>query len=309
MPARRQRTISWDGLSFAVPANWELALYKRVKRKIWHLEIEDEYSVRLDIEWIAPKSPLDIPTVLGRYEKGASQLTRKAASSKAVDNMPEGWNATHHLLRDTEGRKGQKGLQSTEHGLTTAFHVSPDKRLFCFVLLHTYPESPEGPVGTIRDFAKGFVRHDGPLIPWQLYDLSFELPRDFLLEYTQFDIGAKLMVFRWRWRKLYLWHFSCADRFLDQGQSKEEWATAFLNSFRHIRGLRFDPGRNGEILWRRRRRHLFGHRDEIVRGCRRWQARCRRDEENNQLMLWVFNYRKDSDLEKLPPYLGASRAL
>lgn len=296
------KRLAWDGVSFPVPQNWELALYQRIKRKIWHLEIEDEYSVRLEVEWIVRQKTLDMETVLKRYEQAATSLTRKATQRKVVDAVPKGWTATHYIFQETEGNRGQ-GLKTVEHGLTTAFYTPPDKKMFCFLLLHTYPESTGSPYDITRTITSGFERHTGPLIPWQLFDISFDLPRDFLLENTQFGIGSKLMIFRWRLRRFYLWHFSCANHILKDGKTMEEWAAGYLNSFRHIKGLRFYPGKNGEIKWKRRRRHMLGHREEIVRLCFRYRIRCHHDHDRNRIVLWLYSYRKEEDLEKIPPEL------
>jgi hypothetical protein len=172
------------------------------------------------------------------------------------------------------------------------------------MLFHFYPENTEDPVDVVRLVTREF-RHrcDGPLVKWQLYDIAFEAPREFVLENTLFDVGAKLMVFRWKLRRFHLWHFSCADMFLTDGVVMEEWVTGYLNGFSRLRGPVFYPGSNGEITWRRKRRHPFGHRDEITRWCFRYKVRCHHDREKNQLIVWVFSYRKEQDLEMIPESL------
>ena len=87
--------------------------------------------------------------------------------------------------------------------------------------------------------------------------------------------------------------------FLKDGVVLEEWVTGYLNGFSYIRGPVFMPGHNGEILWKRYWKHPFGHRDEIGRLCFKYMIRCHRDMEKNQLIVWVFNYRKASDLEMI----------
>lgn len=295
-----EKRIAWDGVSFPIPANWELALYRRIKRKIWHLEIEDEYALRLEVEWIQQETPLDVETILKRYQKATEKLAPQAFTREEVANLPTEWTATYYTFAESETKKGG-GLGTVKHGLATAFYIPADERFFCFILLHVYPEDMEGrPQDVLRTVAEGFKRHQQNAIPWQMFDIAFRMPRDFLLESTSFGVGSKLTVFRWRMRLFYLWHLSCADKFLTDGVRPEAWIAAFLNDFKPIRAVVFEPGPNGTVRWRRRKRNFLGHRDELARGCLQYEIRYLHDRKANRLILWVFNYRKATDLDRLP---------
>lgn len=306
MPDTAQKRIAWGGVSFPVPQNWELALYKRIKKKVWHLEIEDEYSLRLEVEWIERETPLDVETILKRYKKATHKLAPSASREQTVDGLPPDWTATHYTFAESEKSETGEGLETITHGLTTAFCIPPDKRFFCFLLFHFYPENAdEDPHQKLRALTRGFQRHTGRAVPWQLFDIAFQMPRDFLLESTSFGIGSKLTVFRWHTRRFFLWHFSCADMIL-KDQSPERWISGFLNDFSLIRGIVFEPGPAGSVRWHRKRRHVFGHRDELVRGCLQYEIRYHHDRKRNRLILWVFNYRKPEDLKQLPqPFMFA----
>ncbi|MFW5894128.1 MAG: hypothetical protein ACOCUY_03240 [Verrucomicrobiota bacterium] len=307
MPESKPKKIAWGSVSFPIPQNWELALYKRFKRKIWHLEIEDEYSLRIEVEWIErEEKQLDVETILERYKKATHRISDQAANKQTVDGLPADWTATYYTFVESEKAKSGNGLETIHHGLVTAFCIPPDKRFFCFVLFHFHPDNTdENPARMIRSFASGFQRHTGELIPWQMFDVAFKLPRDFLLENTSFGIGSKLTVFRWRMRRFYLWHFSCAHMFL-KDTSPEKWISGFLNDFQKIRGIVFEPGPAGTVRWRRKKRHVFGHRDELSRGCLKYEIRYFHDRKRDRLVLWVFNYRKPDDLNQLPqPFMFA----
>lgn len=298
------RTIAWDGISFRVPGNWELALYKFLRRGVTRIEIEDEFAVRLEAEWIRPRRSLDMPNILERYEASAKNLTMKADRSRAIDDLPGGWHATHFAFSETVPDRKARNLRVVKHGLITAFYLAPGSTLFCFVLIHFLPEDREDPEKVMRLVASEFREHPGSApAPWQLFDIAFELPRDFLLESTRFDIGAKLMIFRWRWRRFCLWHLSCADRFLKEGANLAEWVAGYLNDARVFRGGAFRVGADGRVAWKRRRRHLVGHREEIARWCFRYEVRYRVDRERNQLIFWVFHYRRPEDLQAIPAAL------
>ncbi|MBN1671997.1 MAG: hypothetical protein JXR37_13240 [Kiritimatiellae bacterium] len=301
-PAPAPKRIAWDRVSFLIPANWEIGLYKFLKKGVTRIEVEDEYAVRLEAEWIRPRRPLQMRNIMKRYERASRELTLKADERKGIEPLPHDWYATHYIFRETvPAASGGKGLEIKRHDLVTAFYLCPRSELFGFFILHFLPGDPEDPVRTMRLIAREFRHHKGRgLVPWRLFDIAFEVPHDFVLENTQFDVGAKLMVFRWKLRRFYLWVFSCADMFLKDGVVMEEWVAGYLNGFAHIYGPAFHPGANGAIEWKRRRKWWVAHRDEIARWCYRYKARCRRDEETNQLIAWVFNYRRHDDLHVIP---------
>jgi hypothetical protein len=298
---RNSRRLAWDRVEFRVPRNWELALYKFLRKGVARIEVEDEYAVRLEAEWIRPRKRLHTDAILKRYTRASRKLTLKATDKQPISGLPQGWFATRFVFRETVAAGKTAGLTVVRHELITAFHVCPRSEIFCFFLLHFLPEDREDPEEIIRLLADSFRHHgSGELVPWEVFDMAFELPRDFLLENTLFDVGAKLMIFRWKLRRFYLWHFSCADMFLKDGVVTEEWVTGYINAFSRIRGPVFFPGKNGGVTWKRRRRHFLGHVDEMVRGCFKYKVWCHRDRERNQLVVWVFNYRKEEDLQVIP---------
>jgi len=305
-----QKRISWDAVSFLIPDNWELAVYKFLKKGVTHVEIEDEYAVRLEAEWVRPKKKLHMDNVLARYEHKTKELTTRADYNRPIQGLPEGWIATLHVFTETVANKKGKGLNVVKHSLVTAFRLCPDSALFCFFMIHFLPEDKENPSEIVRLVASDFRHHcDGELMPWQSYDIAFEVPRGFLLENTLFDVGAKLMIFRWKLRRFYLWHFSCADMFLKSGVVVEEWLAGYLNSSRCIRGGAFFVADSGQIVWKRRWWHFVAHRDELARWCFKYEVRYQLNTKKNQLVAWLFNYRKPADLEIIPQSLRFEKRL
>lgn len=296
------RRLSWNGISFAIPDNWELALFRFLKRNATRIEIEDEYSVRMEVEWIyREKGDLDYKTIIKRYEKASKGLTVKADDKIEIKDLPAGWHATNFLFKETGKQQSKGKLEVIEHGLLTAFYCCPDNSLFCFFLLHFMPEDNENPEELIRNIAKSFENHTmNPVIPWKLFDISFEMPREFKLDHTAFDIGSKMMRFKWWGRRLHLWYFSCADIFLKEAKSPDHWAAGYLNGYSKIDGIRFRMDDNGRIVWRRKKLHILGHRNEIARWCFKYSVGYKILKEENKMLLWVYNYRKASDLELLP---------
>ena len=292
------RTIAWDGIAFEVPSNFELARYERLKHGVARIEIEDEFAVRMEAEWIRPRGKREqIDHVLRRYEKSSRQLTLKASAQREIDGLPRGWSATLHVLHESDVDDGRRSLDTVEHSLLTAFYQCPGGSLFVYLLVHLLPENTEDPVSLIRFVAGSFRDHGAqPVTPWRLYDVAFTLSREFELETTRFDLGSKLMIFRRRKRRLLLWHFSCADMILRDGTVMEEWVAGYLNGFSELRGPVFTPGRNGKIEWNRRTRYPLGHHSELSRRCLKYEAHCRLDHARNQLVAWIFNYRSAQDI-------------
>lgn len=298
------RRLAWNGISFGAPRNWEIAVFRSLRRGASRIELEDEYTLRMEAEWIFSRGgKLDAERIIKRYETASKPLTVKAEDQQEVADLPEGWHATCFFFRETGKSPDGKTLEVIEHSLVTAFHICPDRSLFGFFLLHFMPGDPENPVETIRRMAQTFRNHGGqPSIPWQLFDISFALPGDFKLDKTHFDIGSKLMRFTWRSRLFCLWHFSCADMFLKDRLTADRWATGFLNGHGGFKGVRFDPDGKGGIRWRRRKPYLFGHRSEIARLCFKYHIGLHLIEETHQLVVWVFQYRKQSDMQMLDEF-------
>ena len=299
------KRIAWDGISLLIPDNWELAIYKYAKRGVTRLEIEDEYSVRIEMEWVRPKKKAQAEHLLARYEKRTKRLTTNAHHRQPITNLPNGWTATHYTFAETVPRRGKRtGLQVVKHGLVTAFFLSPDSKLFCYVMINFLPDDKERPADITRLVASEFRHHyDDPLVPWQLYDIAFEVPQRFYLEKTLINIGSKLMIFRWRQRRFFLWHFSCADIFLKGDTDVEEWLAAHINDSRALMGGAFIVDDKRQIRWRRKRRHLIAHRETLARWCFKYHVAWHLDREKNQLIAWAFNYRKPQDLEQIPESL------
>jgi hypothetical protein len=294
------RRLAWNGLSFGVPANWELGMYQFLRRKVTRIELEDEYAVRLEGEWVRGSKTFDLKRIMKRYEEASKPLTLKSDEQQAVTGLLDGWHATRFMYRETGPSAGGGALQVVSHELVTAFYLCPKSFLFCFFILHFMPGDKEDPVMVIRQLAASFQDHAAePRTPWHLFDLAFTLPREFALEKAVFDIGAKLMVYQWRRRRYYLWHFSCADVFLKNGETPAEWACGYLNGCQLFKAAVFVPDGQGGITWRRRRPFFLGHREEIARFCFRYQIGCRLVESENKLVVSVFHHRREEDLKGL----------
>ena len=299
-PPPGSRRIAWDALSFCAPANWELAVYRFLRRKVSRIEMEDEYSIRLEAEWVRGRRNLELGTIMERYEKAAKPLTVKCDEHRDIAGLPTGWKATHFIFKETGPEEGHARIRNIRHELVTAFYLCPESAIFCFFMLHFLPEDPERPADAIRLIAATLQNHESaPHSPWQLFDLAFKMPRAFALEKTQFDIGLKLMLFTWKLRRFYLWHFACADVFLRDGKTPAEWACGHLNGTRLLKAPVFMPAGPDRIAWRRRQPYFLGHREEIATLCYRYDVGCRLMEETNTLVVWVYHHRKASDLDVL----------
>lgn len=277
--------FAWDGFSFQAPPDWNLSEYSMQRESSW-VRMEDDNAVRLEMEWVRSRRPLDMERIQKRFAAISKSLTSTGAETRALADLPDAWSAFLYSMPD-----GQH--------LLAAFRFVPGSDFFCFFKLHFEFASLREPPRVIRMIASTFQLHTQDAIPWELFNISFRINREFRLLATSFQAGRQLMIFEWRRRKLHLWFFSLADLML-RDTSMETWCVDFLNGFKGIQGPKFRTGDQcGVILARRLRRYPLGHSEEIVRWCFRYQAHCVHLAAKNQIVLWVFQHRTDADLDRL----------
>ena len=165
--------------------------------------------------------------------------------------------------------------------------------------LHFPAGSREVPAVVMRSLCRSFRWWLAGEAPWQFYDVSFALRRDFRLAATALQAGRKLLQFEWRLRRLYVWHFSLAELMLAK-QSVEAFCADFLRQSKLLPVPRWTPMPTGGLTYRRRRLHFFGQFEEIGRCCFKYYAWCHHDPTRNQIALWVMHYRREGDLQLLP---------
>ncbi|MFC1582778.1 hypothetical protein ACFL4W_04495, partial [Planctomycetota bacterium] len=157
---------------------------------------------------------------------------------------------------------------------------------------------PEDPKELLQILTGDFTIIEAEVQPWQLYDIKMQLLSGFRLVDTAFETGKKLMVFQNKGRRLLIWHISLADIMLKRN-ALEVWVKDILNTCRIIRGPRFYIDADKQIRHRRSLLKRLGHFTELSRGCRAYQVEFRHDQEKNRIIIQVFNYRKDEDMEML----------
>ena len=282
--------FAWDGFSFRVPQDWNLSDYA-LRKDVSMVKMEDDDALRIEMEWIRTRTPIKRSRLQKRCDQVAKHLKDAGAETAMVVDLPEGWTAVMYSMPDSRH-------------LLTAYRLVPGCPLFCFFQIHFQSASRREPPRMIREIASSFQLHDQGAIPWELYDINFRLDREFRLVNTSFQAGRKLMVFEWRLRRLYIWFFSLADVIMKK-KPIEEWGTEFLNAFKGLQGPKFIAGQQGEIVTHLNWRYPLGHFEEILRWCFRYHARCAHLPEKNQIVLYAFNFRKDTDLAKISTDLPA----
>jgi hypothetical protein len=270
-------------LSFHVPLDWNLS--SCLERKgLWQIDMEDDYALRLNLEWMQLTAEVNAQTIQQRYAKAAGKLQTMAKSTEMLKDIPAAWTAFLYTM--AEG-----------HKLLTAYRLPKVGGQFAFFSLHFPADNTQKPQQILRIIIDKLREHDGDVIPWECYDLSFMLPRRFKLVETSFVAGRKSMVFQWRMRRFYIWQFSLADEVLKK-KSLTEFAAEHLNTVKGLRGPQY-TAEKGVVLARQRLIHPLGHMDQMKRLCRRYEIGCQHDAERNQIFLWLFHHRWKSDLEKL----------
>lgn len=285
--------FAWHGFSCDLPADWNLAEYN-VTDRVSYARFYDDFSRRLDLEWLYARRPVRIDVVRRRYDKIASSMSMAGAEAESLEDMPCGWSTCLYSMPD--GKR-----------LMAAFRLLPERNFFCLLKMYFENASKREADRIIRQIAATFRLYEHGLAPWALYDIAFQLHQDFRLSATSFQAGQKLLIFEWKLRRLYLWFFSLADILLKK-QPIETWCAKYLNGFKAISGVKFSAAENGEILALCQWRRLFGNIEPLTRGCLRYKAWCRLIPEKNQVFLGVFNYRRPADLEILTSGLASPLA-
>ncbi len=276
--------FSWEGLSFDIPLEWDLA-FQETRNNITRIRLEDPVAVRLSGEWMQPDGPLDLNRIMDRFKDNSKRLRQAAKDSETLTRTPTGWSAV--IYRFADGRR-----------LGLAFYLAPQSELFAFFQLHLDPGPPGEATALLRRFMASFVRHaSGPQL-WACYDIAFTVPPGFRLSSAVFNPGLKRFTFSRSLRQLHTWHVSLADLVLKKERGMLEWAVKRLNSSEEVRGPTFVV-RGSELVATRPRLMPWCHFMEVMRGCLAYQAGVRLDRESNRLVLACYQYRFKSDLDWL----------
>jgi len=284
-PGSGQRLFAWNGVAFLIPKRWELAhaeLYKGVSRIV----LEDDANPRLELDWFSTASDVSRDKVQKRCQKQSRALTAAAEKVLEIDGLGNEWTAHEYRLPEAAV-------------LVIGYCLpSPEGRPFAFFRLHFPVGHAESPGVTFRAVAQSFSWWKTGIAPWAFYDVAFWLSRDCHLASTALQAGRKMLAFEWRWRRLFIWHFSLADYIL-RTQTAAEWCRDFLNSCKFLPVPKWRVDDQGKLAYQRRRLYCLGHFEEIGRFCFQYQAVCRHLPEQNQIVLWVIHYRRQTDLQHL----------
>ena len=281
-PGPGQRLFAWNGVAFLTPKNWELAnteLHKGVSRIV----LEDDACPRLELDWFSTDNDVSRDKVQKRCQKQSRALTEAAEKVLEIEGLNREWTAHEY-------RMPQATVLVVGYCLP-----SPEGRPFAFFRLHFPAGHAESPTVTFRAIAQSFSWWKTGIAPWAFYDVAFSLNRDYHLASTALQAGRKMLAFEWRFRRLFVWHFSLADYIL-RTQTAAEWCRDFLNSSKILPVPNWQVDSQGKLVYRRRKLYCLGQFEEIGRLCFQYQAVYRHLPEKNQIVLWVIHYRRQADL-------------
>ena len=288
-PGAAEHRFAWDGFEFVVPSDWNLSFYDFSSSSSRLVRLEDDVGIRLQMEWCRPQSSVGLDRIQSRFKEMGGEVEKMAESQSAVEGLPAGWTGLIYVMPD-------------KRRLAVAFWLAPAGRFFVFFRLHFEGEGSRQAGQVLRRLATSFRLQTGSSIVWRCYDLEVELPADFRLAETALQAGRKYLLFDWHFRRFFFWQFSLADHLLARNPDVVVWAADFLNHCKFVRGPRFF--KEGERLQHRRQaQYPLGHYDEIGRLCFKWWVRVWHDPSENRIRLAVFNYRRPSDLARLPSSL------
>lgn len=276
--------FAWQGYSCDIPADWNLAEYK-VVAGVACARLHDDFNRRLDFEWVNARRPIRMEVIRRRYDNIASAMRASGAQAENIEDMPGGWSACLYSMPD--GKR-----------LVAAFKLVPESNFFCLLKMYFEKAGKREADRIVRRIAGTFRLYEHGLVPWAVYDVSFQLRHELKLGATSFQAGRKLLVFEWRLRRFYLMFFSLAD-LLCKDRPMEKWCAGYLNGFKGISGVKFAEGGEGEIAALHNWWRFLGNVEPVTRGCLRYKAWCRLLPDKNQIFLGVLNYRRHEDISFL----------
>lgn len=295
------RRIAWDRTSFHVPEKWELSSFRLPQPGQMVIELEDDFSICMHGEWQWSGDARVIRAFLAHLEKRDADLARRADRKEVIRSAPGRWSAVIYHFNKTVPNKDKIRVERNQ-----IYHAAYNSEGFAasFQLQSTKdcPLPLEEIGGT---FMESFRLHRSDMVPWELFDISISMPKTFELKDARFSIGSKHLTFEREKRQLNLWILSCADIILKDAESVQRWCCGFLNSQGGIRSLVFKPTTSGGIVGKRRFPMLVSHLRDIAAWCFRWKVKAIHQENENRLLIWVYNYRKEADLDWLPEWLSA----
>ena len=276
--------FAWDGVSFDVPLDWDLA-YQETRLGITRIRLEDPVAVRLSGEWMRPEGPLDLGRIMTRFQDNSKRLRAVAKDSETLTGVTPGWSAVVYRFPDSR----RLGL---------AFYLAPKSALFAFYQFHLDPGPPAEAISLVRRFMASFDTFISGPVPWACYDIAFTMPAGFTLSSATFNPGLKRFTFGRSLRRLYTWHVSLADLVLKKDKSPLLWAVKMLNKGDPVQGPVFKV-LNDALVPTRPNLMPWCHFMELVRGCLKYKAGVRHEKDNNRLVLACYQYRFESDLKWL----------
>lgn len=280
-PMETYHRFAWQGFSFDLPSDWNLSEHTAAAG-VSCARFFDDFTCRLEFEWISARRRMRIEEIRKRYDKVADAMKAAGAQAEQIEELPASWSACLYTM--PEGRR-----------LLAAFRLEPEGDFFCLLKMHFENASRREAERIVRRIAGTFRRPAPGPVPWAVYDIDFSLSGDFRLMATAFQAGRKMMVFGWRCRRLYLNFFSLAD-LLCRDKPMAQWCAGFLNGFKALSGVRFSAGADDALVAAHQWWRFWGNVEPLLRACPRYMAWCRSVPDKNQIFLGVFNYRGAGDL-------------
>ena len=277
--------FAWDGFSFMMPGDWNLSAY-HFGYGDSHVEIQDDFALRLQFDWIRSDKPLNEIRLMEKYDKACGRMEEGAEAKEELPSPADGWHAALFTL---------PGKQQ----FVVAVHIGAGGRFFGLLRLFFDKTGRRQPKEILDMVGGSFVLHDGPDIPWHVYDMAIEVNRCFRLASTTLQAGCPLLQFQWRRRRLMVWNVAMADWVLKQ-RPLAEWVVDFLGKIRSLEGVRFTALDKKNIsCGRRRLRFPAGHFEDVARLCYRYRAFARHLPERNTLLVCVYHYRLETDVDQV----------
>ncbi len=204
---RERQVIAWQGIRVVVPSHWTIGAIGG-DEKSGYLRVDDRVMPRFEVKWEQALKGSDPDKVVSDFLK----LLRKGRKGEKAEEVRKGIP----LLPERDGVKMTCfSWRGTYRGYGVAWFCRECKRAVIAQVM--------GKAGTgLRELAQEVLASledhpKGDMVPWSVYGLYFEMPKEWRLSEFKFLTGYVMMKFAKGEEKVTVHRWAMADYLLSGG--------------------------------------------------------------------------------------------
>lgn len=187
----RKHWIGWQGFTFTVPTNWNLASFGGAAPK-GTLRVDDGDGPRIEVRWETPTAGIDLGQSIANFVNRLARDAKKKKRVFTVADNPAIVNKNHKPKAQliNFGWTSDKSEPLAAHGWGTAWQCKQCGRVVVAHLLGRSTEKPRVAQQLASDIFTSMECHgQGGWQAWGVFGLSSDIPLDFPLARAKLQTG------------------------------------------------------------------------------------------------------------------------